>query len=193
MKSIHPLHQLLQHQMRSLFDAEIQFNVLLPRMIEKTTDDGLRHGLLKIRGDTMDNIDHIQTICHLLDTSPTGVVCKTMQDLIREASAATQAARDDAVTDQQLVANARQIVHYEIASFDLACTFANSAGQEDACMLLAMLANRADYHNRLLEKLSNGAASDTATAKPRKNPGMTARGSNCRKRASAPAAAVTSR
>ncbi|MBE2283871.1 MAG: DUF892 family protein [Prosthecobacter sp.] len=179
MKSIHPLHQLLQHQLRSLFDAETQFNVLLPRMIEKTTDDSLRHGLVEIRGDTMENIDHIQTICHLLDTSPTGVVCKTMQDLIREASAATQAAKEGVVTDQQLMANARQIVHYEIASFDLACTFANSAGQEDACVLLAMLANRADYHNRLLEKLGSGTATAASSdsVKPRRP-----KGANTRKR-----------
>jgi ferritin-like metal-binding protein YciE len=166
MNSMHPIHQLLQHQLRSLFDAETQFNVLLPRMIEKTTDANLRNGLLKIRGDTMENIEQIQNICNLLGTSPTGVVCKTMQDLIHEASEATQAPKDATLTDTCLMANARQIVHYEIASFDLACTFACSLGQKDACVMLAMLANRADYHNRLLDKIDISGRFDSGTAQP---------------------------
>lgn len=164
MNSMHPLYLLLQHQLSSLFDAETQFNALLPRMIEKTTDAGLRNGLLKIRGDTLENIQQIQNVCTMLGTSPIGVVCKTMEDLIHEASKATQAPKDATLTDSCLMTNARQIVHYEIASFDLACTFACSLGQQDACVMLAMLANRADYHNRLLDKIDIGSRFDPAAA-----------------------------
>lgn len=162
---MHPLQQLLQNQLRSLFDAEMQFNVMLPRMIQKSTNARLRNSLRQICGDTRENIQQIQKVCSLLETSPTGVVCKTMQNLIHEASLATAAHQDAAATDTCLMANARNIVEYEIASFDIACTVACSLGQQDACLLLAKLANRADYHNQLLNKIAIGRRSNPRVRK----------------------------
>lgn len=148
MNSLQPL---LQHQLRSLFDAEVQFNVLLPRLIEKSTDRSLRKSLVEISGDTRRSIEQIQNVCKLLGISPTGVVCRTMQDLIREACEATQSAE---TSNAELLANAQKIVHYEIASFDLACLIARSMGRKDASALLAGLTNRADFHDHLLARVA---------------------------------------
>lgn len=151
MNSVEPL---LQQHVRSLFDAEVQFNVLLPRMIEKSTDTLLREGLSEISADTRKNLQQIQDVCTLLQVPPTGVVCKTMQDLVREAAEATRAAGGDAAIDAGLIERARSIVQYEIASFNLACLFAQSLGNEDACLLLANLTHRADSHERLLTQIA---------------------------------------
>lgn len=151
---MHSVQPLLQQHIRSLFDAEVQFNVLLPRMIEKSTDTLLREGLSEISEDTRKNLQQIQDVCNLLQVPPTGVVCKTMQDLVREAAEATHAGGDEAEVDAGLLDRARSIVQYEIASFSLACLFAQSLGREDACLLLASLTHRADSHDRLLTQIA---------------------------------------
>lgn len=151
MKALQPL---LQHQLRSLFDAEIQLNVLLPRLIEKSVDQELRKSLVEISGATRQNIQQIQDVCRLLNVTPTGVVCRTMQDLVREAGEATQNAVD---TDAALLANAQRIVHYEIASFDLACLIARSMGRRDASTLLAGLTSRAGSRDHLLTRVASSA------------------------------------
>lgn len=151
MNSLQPL---LQHQLRSLFDAEVQFNVILPRMIARSTDALLRDGLEEISDDTWKNIRQIQDVCNLLQTTPTGVVCKTMQELIREAADTTRAAQDAASVDAGLLVNAQSIVHFEIASFNLASLFARSLGREDASLVLTYLTNRADFHDQLLTQIA---------------------------------------
>lgn len=151
MNSIQPL---LQHQVRSLFDAEIQLNVLLPRLIARSTDASLREGLSEISEDTRRNLQQLQDVCAMLEVPPTGVVCRTMQDLVREAAAAMETSSGQAVTDAGLIQRARSIVQYEMASFSLACLFAQSMGREDACLLLANLTHRADAHDRLLNDIA---------------------------------------
>lgn len=148
------LQPLLQQQLRSLFDAEVQLNLMLPRMIEKSTDTHLREGLEQIFGDTRKNIQQIQDVCNLLGTAPTGVVCRTMQDLIREAGEATQTVRDPQATDASLIATTQSIVHYEIASFDLARLIARSLGRQDASRMLENLTTRAGMHDQMLTEIA---------------------------------------
>lgn len=148
------LQPLLQQQLRCLFDAEVQLNLMLPRMIEKTTDTHLREGLQQIFGDTRKNIQQIQDVCTLLGTPPTGVVCRTMQDLIREAGEATQAARDAQTTDASLIATTQSIVHYEIASFDMARLIARSLGRQDASRMLENLTTRVGMHDQMLTQIA---------------------------------------
>lgn len=148
------LQPLLQQQLRSLFDAEVQLNLMLPRMIQKSTDTHLREGLEQIFGDTCKNIQQIQDVCNLLGTPPTGVVCRTMQDLIREAGEATQSARDAQTTDANLIATTQSIVHYEIASFDMARLIARSLGRQDASRMLENLTTRVGMHDQLLTEIA---------------------------------------
>lgn len=145
------LQPLLQQQLRSLFDAEVQLNLMLPRMIEKSTDTHLREGLEQIFGDTHKNIQQIQDVCNLLGTPPTGVVCRTMQDLIREAGEAT---RNTQTTDASLIATTQSIVHYEIASFDMARLIARSLGRQDASRMLENLTTRVGMHDQMLTQIA---------------------------------------
>ncbi len=148
------LQPLLQQQLRSLFDAEVQLNLMLPRMIEKSTDAHLRQGLEQIFGDTRKNIQQIQDVCNLLGTPPTGVVCRTMQDLIREAGEVTLVERDAQTTDATLIATTQSIVHYEIASFDMARLIARSLGRQDASRMLENLTTRAGMHDQMLTEIA---------------------------------------
>ncbi len=48
---------LLQEQVRDLYDAEIQYRAKLPDMIDRATHGGLRETLLDISDDTSETID----------------------------------------------------------------------------------------------------------------------------------------
>lgn len=154
MKALQPL---LHRQMRSLFDAEMQLNLVLPRMIENSSARPLREGLQQIFGDTRKNIQQIQDVCSLLGTAPTGVVCRTMQDLVREVSLATDAGQDPDSTDASLIASTQTIVHYQIACLDVAQQLARTLGHDSAARVLENLSIRTGQHEQLLTQIALAA------------------------------------
>lgn len=151
---MHTLNELLKDQLRDLFDAEIQFNAMLPDMIEKATSSDLRQGLLDISETTQNNIEQLHEVCRRLETPATGVTCEAMRGLIREVTQTTGGQGDTATVDACLIANAQRIAHYEIAGFGTAKAFARCLGKNDVAGVLGELTTRA--HDKLLTTIATG-------------------------------------
>lgn len=153
---MHSLNELLQDQLRDLFDAEIQFSAMLPDMIDRATSSELRQGLSEISDSTLDNIAELKQACEFLNTPPTGVTCEAMRGLVRETTQTTGGQGDTATIDASLIANAQRIAHYEIAGFGTAKAFARCLGRSDVATLLGKLASRAGDHDRMLSHIATG-------------------------------------
>lgn len=150
------LRDLLNEQLRDLFDAELQFNALLLDMIDKATSHDLTEALIKIAEDTRENIRQVEQVCELFSTNPSGVTCEAMRGLIREAHVTTKVDGETATIDAGLIANAQRIAHYEIAGFGTARAFAQCLGETQAATLLGELADRAGSHDRALTQIATG-------------------------------------
>jgi ferritin-like metal-binding protein YciE len=153
---MHSLQQLLQEQLRDLYDAEVQYYAKLPEMIRKATSHDLLQGLVVITEHTSDNISQSEEACHLLDTEATGITCQAMRGLIREVNETTAESGDTATIDASLIANAQRIAHYEIAGFGTARAFAKSLGKTQVVKILNDLTARAGLHDQMLTKIATG-------------------------------------
>jgi len=150
------LHQLLQEQLRDLYDAEIQYTAMLPAMIGRATHQELREALTQIAAENRETIQQVEEICDQLDTPADGVLCEAMRGLVKEASATTNTPGDTATIDASLIANAQRIAHYEIAGFGTARAFARCLGKPNVARLLADLTERSGNHDRTLTQIATG-------------------------------------
>lgn len=83
------LKDLLEEQLRDLYDAAIQFRQTLPDMIHARTSDELRQFLTAMQEDNSETILGVEEACDLLQTAPDGITCEAMDGLIREARPST--------------------------------------------------------------------------------------------------------
>ncbi len=150
------LTELLNEQIRDLFDAKQQYQVKLSDMIERATDTGLREVLREIADDTNTGIGRLREVCEWLEIQPGGVTCEAMRGLIREASATVREQGDTATIDANLIANAQRIAHYEIAGFGTARAFARCLGQKEVAEILGELNKTAKTHDRALSRIATG-------------------------------------
>lgn len=155
-KMNHSLAELLQDQLRDLYDAEQQYKGMLPRMIETCTDEELRLLLIELENTTAENVSDLARACSMLGVNPEGVPCEAMEGLIREVKRSACEIADSATMDACIIANAQRIAHYEIAGFGTASAFARCIGQTEACTLLSDLAKRAGSTDHALTKIATG-------------------------------------
>ena len=150
------LTELLQNQLRDLYDAECQYERMLPRMVECCTDKELRAAMAEIAVGTSENIDVLKQVCRLFEVAPDGLECEAMAGLIREARRTADQGPDSATLDAALIANAQRIAHYEIAGFGTASAFAKCLSAPAAAALLSKLAEQAGRHDVRLTKIATG-------------------------------------
>lgn len=150
------LLELLQEQLRDLYDAEIQYRSKLPDMVSRATDPVLADALADISNSTSATVEAIEDACSEMDVVPTGVTCEAMRGLIREASETVRERGDTATMDATLIANAQRIAHYEIAGFGTTAEFARCLKLTRPAEILSNLTRTAKEHDRTLSKIANG-------------------------------------
>lgn len=156
MKELLSLKDLLQEQMRDLYDAEVNYKNALPQLISTATSPDLVSQLQHIALKSQENADHLTRICGLLGVPSTGVTCEAMKGLLREAKATTQDWGSSAVIDAALIANAQRIVHYEIAGFGTGRAFAVALGEKECTHLLDDMLEQAVDNDKALTRIASG-------------------------------------
>jgi ferritin-like metal-binding protein YciE len=156
MKELLSLKDLLQEQMRDLYDAEVNYKSMLPHLISTATSPDLVSQLQHIALQSQENADHLTRICGLLGVASTGVTCEAMKGLLREAKATTQDWGSPAVIDAALIANAQRIVHYEIAGFGTGRAFAVCLGEKESTHLLEGMLEHAVDNDKALTRIASG-------------------------------------
>jgi len=150
------LHELLQEQIRDLYDAEIQYRLKLPDMVSKATSPELVDALSEISNDTRVTVELLEETCTHMTMVPTGVTCEAMRGLIREANHTVQVRGDTATLDASLIANAQRIAHYEIAGFGTAAEFARCLKMVKPHEILTALTRTAKQHDKILSRIASG-------------------------------------
>lgn len=150
------LEELLHEQLRDLYDAEMQYRYMLPRMIDVSTHAELREMLTETATATSDNLQELTVVCDMLGIQPDGVKCEAMEGLVRETRNTTADKSQTATMDAALIANAQRIAHYEIAGFGTASAFAKCVKHTDAATVLSRLTERAGLRDQRLTRLATG-------------------------------------
>jgi len=156
MKQLFGLKVLLKEQMRDLYDAEVHYGNLLPKLISTATSPELVIQLKAFSTQAQDNAAHLTQICSLLGVPPTGVTCEAMKGLLREAKDTTHDWGDTATIGAALIANAQRIVHYEIAGFGTGRAFASCLGEKEATQILEAMLKQAIDNDKALTQIATG-------------------------------------
>ena len=126
------LRSLFVEQLGDLYSAEQQITKALPKMIEHTSDSGLKSALSEHLDVTREQVRRLDRIFdELRDADRDGTKCKGMEGLIKEGDEMTKAKGDPETRDAGIIAAAQRVEHYEIAGYGCARTFANLLGRRD--------------------------------------------------------------
>jgi ferritin-like metal-binding protein YciE len=136
MSSMESLEELLQEEVKDLYDAEKQLTKALPKMIKKATADALKEALESHLRETEQHVERLEQIFEQLEMPARGKKCQGMQNLIAEGNDMIGDADEDAVRDAVMIAAAQKVEHYEIASYGTVRTWANLLGKTDIAELL---------------------------------------------------------
>jgi ferritin-like metal-binding protein YciE len=134
--SINNLHDLFEHELRDVLDAERQLTKALPKMSKAATNEELKAAFDDHLSATEVHVERLESIFGMLDKSPRGKHCAGMEGLIKEGSELIEKEEPGPALDAALICAAQKVEHYEIAAYGSLATYAELLGMDDAKELL---------------------------------------------------------
>lgn len=149
------LHDLFEHELADLYDAETQLVTALPKMAQAASNDELRQAFEHHLQETRDHVGRLAEIRGQLGSSMSEQ-CDGMRGLIKEGDEIVSAGGDPNVKDAALIAAAQRVEHYEIAAYGTARTLADELNLGDAKDLLDQTLDEESNADKLLTKIATG-------------------------------------
>lgn len=186
MQKINDLQELLKHELKDLYSAEVQLIDALPKMAEKACNPQLKKafaGHLKVTREHKKRLDKVQSILNMekvkeskgfwanLFSSEEGEQhCKAMEGLIKEAESLMEEDMTPEVMDAALIAAAQKAEHYEISSYGTARAYAIQLGFKKVYDLLSSTLKEEYYADDSLTALAVGKVNKVAEKGEKETP-----------------------
>jgi ferritin-like metal-binding protein YciE len=136
MAHLDSLDQLLQEELKDIYDAEKQLTKALPKLVKKATATELKEAFEEHLRQTEQHVERLEQVFEQLGMPVRGKKCEGMKYLIAEGEDMIGDADDNAVRDAIMIAAAQKVEHYEIASYGTVRTWANLLGKNDVAAIL---------------------------------------------------------
>ena len=136
MPGLDSLEELMQDELKDIYDAEKQLTKALPKLAKKATSSELKSAFEEHLQQTERHVERIEEVFEQLGLPARGKKCEGMQHLIAEGEDMIGEAEDDATRDAVMIASAQKVEHYEIASYGTLRTWANLLGKPEVAALL---------------------------------------------------------
>jgi ferritin-like metal-binding protein YciE len=133
---IKTLNDLFVHQLRDIYYAEKQIVQVLPDMIEKATDAGLKQGFETHLVETKNHVKRLELVFKMHGVEAKGVDCPAIDGIIEEADEVTGEVEDKTVLDAALIAAAQAVEHYEMTRYGTLIAWAKQLGRPDCASVL---------------------------------------------------------
>jgi len=130
------LQDLFIHDLKDLYNAEVQLTKALPKMAKAASEPALRDAFQTHLKETEGHIKRLEQIFEELDENPKGKKCKAMEGLIEEGKELMEEDAEPEVMDAGLIGAAQKVEHYEIAGYGTVRTYAQLLGNDEAARLL---------------------------------------------------------
>ena len=135
MSSMQSLEDLMQDELKDIYDAEKQLTKALPKLAKKATNEELRDALETHLQETEGHVERLEQIFEQLGMPARGKRCEGMKHLIDEGNDMISDAEEDSTRDAIMIAAVQKTEHYEIASYGTLRTWANVLGHGDIASL----------------------------------------------------------
>jgi len=136
MSTMESLDDLMQDELKDLYDAEKQLTKALPKLAKKASNEELRGALQQHLQETEGHVERLEQIFEQLGMPVRGKKCEGMKHLIDEGNTMIGDAEEEGTRDAVMIAAAQKAEHYEIASYGTLRTWANVLGKHDIAALL---------------------------------------------------------
>ncbi len=148
------LHDLYMHEMRDLHSAEQQFGQAVASITEAAISPELTGNLERLQGLCSDNLHHLERLFADMDVQLGGVSCQGMAGLVDEGRWFWQADGEPHVRDAGLIGAVQRMLHYLIAAYGCARTFAQLLEHDRAVDTLQGCLDRENEADRTLTRLA---------------------------------------
>ena len=136
MSKLNSPRDLLIHELKDLYSAEVQLAKALPKMAKAATDDELKSAFEQHLEETRTHAERLEKIMSQLDESPKGKKCKAMEGLVEEGKEVIDEQAEASIKDLALITAAQKVEHYEIAGYGSARTLAELIGESRIAKVL---------------------------------------------------------
>jgi ferritin-like metal-binding protein YciE len=136
MATLDSLQELMEEELKDIYDAEKQLTKALPKMVKKATAQELKAAFQGHLRQTEQHVQRIERIFKELDMPARGKKCEGMKHLLAEGDEMIGEAEDNDTRDAVMIAAAQKVEHYEIASYGTVRTWATLLGKNNVAAVL---------------------------------------------------------
>jgi ferritin-like metal-binding protein YciE len=136
MSELRTIKDLLEDEIKDLYSAEKQLTKAIPKMAKGSNNEELSAAFQAHLKETEGQIQRLEQVAKLLDTTPTGKKCKGMEGVIEEGAEALEEDGDEHVLDLGIIGAGSRVEHYEMAGYTTAINLAKQLGNDEVVELL---------------------------------------------------------
>jgi len=130
------LRKLLEEQLADIYFGEKQLVKALPKMAKNATSKDLRAAFEEHLQETIGHVERLEQVFGGMGLPAKGKTCPAILGMLQECNQLVESYGDDEALDVALIAGARKIEHYEIATYSSLAAWAEQLGLEEAAGLL---------------------------------------------------------
>lgn len=134
--ALNTLDDVFLEALKDIYNAEKQLIKALPKMAKASSTPELKEGFKMHLEETKGQIARIERIFDLLNAPHKGKKCKAMEGLIEEGAEAMEQKGSPELIDAMLIAAARKVEHYEMATYGTLYELAEILGHDQVRTLI---------------------------------------------------------
>lgn len=152
--SVKSMEDLFMHTLKDIYYAEKQILRAMPKMMKQSHTQEFTQALEKHRMETEEQINRLEQVFELCNSTARGVRCEAMDGILAEAKDVMDEVDDDLVRDAGMLAAAQTVEHYEISRYGTLIAWAQMMGLKDAQKLLQQNLDEEKKTDQLLTQIA---------------------------------------
>lgn len=154
MSELNTIKDLLEGEIKDLYSAEKQLTKAIPKMAKGSNNEELSAAFTAHLRETEGQINRLEQVAKLLDTTPTGKKCKGMEGVIEEGAEALEEDGNENVLDLGIIGAGSRVEHYEMAGYTTAINLAKQMGNAKVASLLSESLAEEEAADQKLRKIA---------------------------------------
>ena len=162
MPNIESLEELLQEELKDIYDAEKQLTKALPKLAKASSNPDLRGAFESHLEETRGHVERLEEVFGSLDEKVRGKHCDGIAGIIEEGKSIMGEDFDETTMDACLIAAGQRAEHYEMAAYGTLVAWAQAMGHSEAASLLQETLDEEKAADKKLSGLAEGGINQSA-------------------------------
>ena len=163
MSELATIKDLLEDEIKDLYSAEKQLTKAIPKMAKGSNNEELSAAFQAHLKETEGQIQRLEQVAKLLETTTSGKKCKGMEGIIEEGAEALEEDGDEHVLDLGIIGAGSRVEHYEMAGYTTAINLAKQMGEDEVVELLTQNLNEEEAADEKLRTIGQQILQEAPT------------------------------